>query len=204
MNLPNKLTILRILLVPLFILFSVGLPDFASKLLSVIGLGAFVNSFSDFISNGGLIASGVVFIISFSTDMLDGYIARKRNLVTDFGIFMDPIADKLLVTAALIVLASRNVIGAWIPVIIISREFIVTGLRLLASKKGIALAAGGFGKAKTVIQSVALAFLLFGNFRIAFLSSINAGGIILNVALVFTVASGVDYIIKNRTLFDNN
>ena len=204
MNLPNRLTLLRIFLIPVFILFSVGLPDVISKAISFIGLGNSINMFTNFVERWGLFAAGIVFLIAFSTDALDGYIARKNNLVTDFGIFMDPIADKLLVTSALVVLASRGVIGAWIPIIIISRELIITSLRLLASNKGIVLAAGGFGKAKTILQSVALTLLLFGNFSIAPLNAINAGGLILYAALLFTILSGVDYIIKNRSLFLNN
>ena len=200
MNLPNRLTILRILFIPVFILLSVGLPDIATRALFFIGMGAFAQAFAGFVASSGLIAAGVVFVIAFLTDMLDGYFARKHNQVTDFGIFLDPIADKLLVTSALIVLTSRGVIGAWIPTIIISREFIITGLRLLASNKGIVLAAGGFGKAKTVLQSVALTLLLFGNLGISFLTAINAGGMLLYAALLFTILSGADYIIKNRSL----
>jgi len=166
-----------------------------------VGLDGFVSDYDRFIDGAGYIAAGIVFLAAFATDALDGYIARKYDLVTDFGAFLDPIADKLLVTAALIVLTVRGVIGAWIPIIIISREFIVTGLRLLAAGKGVVLAADVFGKAKTLAQSVALTLLLFRNFSISFLISINAGGVLLYAAMVLTVFSGANYIVKNRGLF---
>ena len=204
MNLPNKLSIIRILLIPVFILFMVGLPDIANVLLTFAGMGGVVRALSGFVANYGLIAAGVVFVIAFITDALDGYIARERGQVTDFGAFIDPIADKLLVMSALVTLAARGVIGAWIPTFIIAREFIITGLRLIASNKGIVLAAGGFGKAKTIVQSVALALLLFRNFNLSFLEAVNAGGLLLYVALILTLLSGADYIIKNRALFDDS
>ena len=202
MNLPNRLTIVRIALIPLFVLLSAGLPDIIYRLLSFIGMGALVEAFVGFVARSGLAAAGIVFIVAFSTDALDGYIARKYKMVTDFGIFLDPIADKLLVTAALFVLTYRGMIGAWIPIVVVSREFIITGLRLLAASKGVVLAAGGFGKAKTALQSAAIALLLFQNFGAAPLVAINAGGLLLYAALVFTIISGVDYIIKNRSLFN--
>ena len=202
MNLPNRLTLIRILLIPFFMLLSVGLPDIFYKFFSLIGMGGAAGAFKSFVADNGLAAAGAIFVAAFSTDILDGYIARKRNQITDIGIFMDPIADKMLVAAALIVLSARGIIGSWIPFIIIAREFIITGLRLLASGKGIVLAAGGFGKIKTVVQSAALTLLLFGNFNISALIKINAGGILLYAALFFTIISGVDYIIKNRSLFE--
>ena len=201
MNLPNKLTMLRIALIPLFILFTVGLPDIFTRLFTFIGLGDLMRAFTEFVSDFGLLTAGIIFIIAFITDALDGYIARENYLVTDFGAFLDPIADKLLVTAALVSLAARGLIGAWIPALIISREFIVTGLRMIASNKGIVLAAGAFGKMKTVVQSAALILILFQNFHISFLASINAGSILLYIALLLTLLSGADYIIKNRELF---
>jgi len=200
-NLPNKLTLFRIVLIPVFILFAVGLPEVFSSFFSYVGMGALIREFNYFVEANGLFAAGVVFAIAFSTDALDGFFARKYNLVTDFGIFLDPIADKLLVTSALVALVARGLIGAWIPVIIISREFIITGLRLMASSKGIVLAAGGFGKAKTVVQSAALTLLLFQNFHILLPGAINAGSVLLYAALILTLVSGVDYIIKNRALF---
>lgn len=174
----------------------------AAWLLVNTGLGGFVLAFNEFITvGGGYIAAGAVFIIAFSTDALDGYIARKYNLITDFGIFLDPIADKLLVAAALIALTANGAVGVWVTVLMLSREFIVTGLRLIAANKGIVLAAGGFGKAKTATQSAALAMLIFRNFNIGILNTVNAGLILLYAALLLTIISGVDYIYKNRALF---
>ena len=200
MNLPNKLTLFRIALIPVFLFFFRELPEPLSLLLSFFGLDGAVRAFDAFVTGDGFFISGAVFVIAFATDALDGYIARKYKLVTEFGIFLDPVADKLLVTVALVALASRGDIGAWIPAIIISRELIITGLRLLAANKGIVLAAGGFGKAKTVVQSAALTLLLFQNFRLSFLVAVNAGVVLLYVALILTILSGIDYIVKNRSL----
>ena len=200
-NLPNRLTLSRIAMVPFFLLFAVRLPSFAVAFFSFVGLGGAIAAVDGFILRRGLIVSGVIFLLAFATDFIDGYVARKYKQVTDFGIFLDPIADKLLVSAALVALTSRGIIGAWITTLIISREFIVTGIRLLAMNKGVVLAAGGFGKAKTFTQAAALILLLFSNFNLGFLNAINAGGTILYIALIFTVLSGADYIIKNRSLF---
>ena len=200
MNLPNRLTMIRIILVPVFMAFAVQPPYVVAAFFTLIGLGGAVSRLAAFIQDYGLYVSGVIFVVAFLTDFLDGYIARKRNIITDLGVFLDPIADKLLVTAALVALTSRGVIGAWITIVIISREFIVTGLRLLAMNKGVVLAAGGLGKAKTFTQTAALALLLFRNFNLAFLEAINAGGLLLYAALVLTIISGADYIIKNRAL----
>ena len=201
MNLPNKLTLFRVALIPVFVVLSLRLPGTIAGVFISIGLEEFVSAYDRFVDGAGYIAAGIIFLTAFATDALDGYIARKYKLVTDFGAFLDPIADKLLVTAALVVLVVRGVIGAWIPIIIISREFVVTGLRLLAANKGIVLAADGFGKAKTAAQSVALTMLLFRNFNVSLLDSINAGGVLLYVAMVLTVFSGINYIVKNRGLF---
>jgi len=200
-NLPNKLTLFRVALIPVFVVLSLRLPGTIAGVFISIGLEEFVSAYDRFVDGAGYIAAGIIFLTAFATDALDGYIARKYKLVTDFGAFLDPIADKLLVTAALVVLVVRGVIGAWIPIIIISREFVVTGLRLLAANKGIVLAADGFGKAKTAAQSVALTMLLFRNFNVSLLDSINAGGVLLYVAMVLTVFSGINYIVKNRGLF---
>jgi len=201
MNLPNKLTIMRIIMIPVFLLLSAELPDTLNIFGLPVPLGAAFLPYNAFVRDYGHIASGVIFAAACATDALDGYIARKYKLVTDMGIFLDPIADKLLVTAALIILTSKGIIGVWIPAIIISREFIVTGLRLLASNKGITLAAGGLGKAKMIFQTAALILLIFRNFQIRLLETVDAGGVLMFAALVLTIASGVDYIYKNRSLF---
>jgi len=200
MNLPNRLTLIRIILVPVFMLFSITLPESVGALFPGDWLINLIRAINAFIEESGIYVAGVVFVVAFATDALDGFIARKYNLVTNFGAFLDPIADKLLVTAALIVLTARGTIGAWIPVIIISREFLITGLRLLAANKGIVMSAGGFGKVKTISQSIALTMLLFQNFNVGILNAVNAGLLLLYLAVALTILSGADYIIKNYEL----
>jgi len=192
---------LRIIIIPVFLALMTEVAGPVYWFISAVGAGGAIDGYNAFVKEGGgHIAAGLVFVAAFATDALDGYIARKKGLVTDFGIFLDPIADKLLVAAALIALVANGAIGAWVAVLMISREFIVTGLRLIAAGKGKVLAAGGFGKAKTAAQSVALTLLIFRNFGIGMLDSINAGLALLYVALAFTVLSGADYIIKNKDL----
>ena len=173
MNLPNKLTVLRVIMVPFFVFFMLA-PYFPD--------------------NGKYIAVAI-FIIASLTDMLDGKIARKYNLVTNFGKFMDPLADKLLVCSAMICLVATGQLASWIVIIIISREFIISGFRLIAADNGIVIAASYWGKFKTVFQMLMIIVLI--------LDIQNAGfqvlGVILTyVALVLTVVSLIDYIVKNK------
>ena len=172
MNLPNKLTVLRIIMVPFFVFFmltDVGGP--ANKWIALI-----------------------LFCIASLTDLLDGKIARKYNLVTNFGKFMDPLADKLLVCSAMICLVEMGRLPAWIVIIIISREFIISGFRLVASDNGIVIAASYWGKFKTTFQMLMVIFLI-----------IDLGGvfatvetILIYVSLALTIISLVDYIAKNK------
>lgn len=184
MNLPNKLTISRILLIPIFILI-LSLPlDFGSW---EIGAGSLpVHHF----------IAALLFIIASATDWVDGYYARKYNLITNLGKFLDPLADKLLVSAALIMLVQLDMAAAWIVIVIISREFAVTGLRLVAAGEGIVLAAGNMGKLKTATQMLAIIILLLHDFPFSYLN-IPVGTLMLNLALFFTVVSGIDYFYKN-------
>ena len=173
MNLPNKLSIFRVILIPFFVFFMLA-PYFPD--------------------NGKYIAVAI-FIIASLTDMLDGKIARKYNLVTNFGKFMDPLADKLLVCSAMICLVATGQLASWIVIIIISREFIISGFRLIAADNGIVIAASYWGKFKTVFQMLMIIVLI--------LDIQNAGfqvlGVILTyVALVLTVVSLIDYIVKNK------
>lgn len=185
LNLPNKITVSRIFLIPIFIIFMVI--DF--------GMGSF--------EIGGTILSvehmigALLFIIAAATDWFDGHLARKHNLVTNMGKFLDPLADKLLVSAALIILVELGSAASWIVIIIISREFAVTGLRLILAGGGEVVAANQLGKIKTATQLVAIASLLLNNI---FFEAINFpfGTIMLYIALFFTIWSGADYFYKNR------
>lgn len=169
MNLPNKLTIGRIVLVPVFMLF----------LLVNITYGKYFAAF--------------IFIVAASTDGLDGYIARKRKQITNFGKIMDPLADKLLVTAALISLVQLGEISAWVAFIILGREFAITGLRSVVAAEGVVIAASPLGKIKTITQIVAISLILLEDFYSAYIAFPLGQGV-LYVALFFTIWSGIDYV----------
>ena len=173
MNLPNKLTIFRVILIPFFVVFLLLDPS---------------NQTYRYIADA-------IFIIASLTDMLDGKIARKYNLVTNFGKFMDPLADKLLVSAAMICLIATGQLAAWIVIVIISREFIISGFRLIASDNGIVIAASYWGKFKTVFQMLMI-IVLIANIQVPFFTVL--GTILIYVALVLTVVSLIDYIVKNK------
>jgi CDP-diacylglycerol---glycerol-3-phosphate 3-phosphatidyltransferase len=142
------------------------------------------------------LAGAILFILASTTDWIDGYIARKYNLVTNLGKFLDPLADKLLVSAALILLVEIGLAPAWIVILIISREFAVTGLRLVAAGEGSVLAASQMGKLKTWIQIIAISLLLLHNWPLAFIG-FPLGIIALYLAMIITVYSGYDYFKKN-------
>ncbi|WP_226578947.1 CDP-diacylglycerol--glycerol-3-phosphate 3-phosphatidyltransferase [Halobacillus litoralis] len=184
MNLPNKITLSRIFLIPIFIIlmsvpFNWGVLDMGERELPVSHL-----------------AGALLFIIASTTDWIDGYIARKHNLVTNLGKFLDPLADKLLVSAALILLVEIGLAPAWIVILIISREFAVTGLRLVAAGEGSVLAASQMGKLKTWIQIIAISLLLLHNWPFAFVG-FPLGTVALYLALIITVYSGYEYFKKN-------
>ncbi|MCB6200450.1 CDP-diacylglycerol--glycerol-3-phosphate 3-phosphatidyltransferase [Extibacter muris] len=172
MNLPNKLTVLRIIMVPFFVLFM------------LTDIGGAANKW----------ISLVLFCVASLTDLLDGKIARARNLVTNFGKFMDPLADKLLVCSAMICLIPLGKLDAWIVIVIIAREFIISGFRLVASDSGIVIAASYWGKFKTVSQMFMIILL------IADLGGVfdMIGTVLIWVSLVLTVVSLVDYVAKNK------
>lgn len=171
MNVPNTLTVLRVIMIPFFVLFMLG----------------------DITSVDKYIALGI-FIAASLTDTLDGYLARKNNQVTNFGKFMDPLADKLLVCAAMICLMDLDRLPSWIVIIIISREFIISGFRLIAADNGIVIAASYWGKFKTVSQMALIIVLIMD------LGGVwNVVGTVLTwVALLLTVVSLIDYIAKNK------
>ena len=174
MNLPNKLTVLRVLMIPFFVLFAlVDLVPGCSPYIAV-----------------------AIFTIASLTDLLDGKIARKYNLVTDFGKFMDPLADKLLVCSALICLVSMDRLPAWMVIVIISREFIISGFRLVAAEQGVVIAASYWGKFKTVAQMVMVILLVF-DFGGAFDA---AEQIFIWLALILTVLSLIEYIYNNKNV----
>lgn len=172
MNLPNKLTVLRIIMVPFFVFFM--LTDAGGAANKWIALA--------------------LFCVASLTDLLDGKIARKYNLVTNFGKFMDPLADKLLVCSAMICLIEMDKLAAWIVIVIISREFIISGFRLVASDNGIVIAASYWGKFKTVFQMAMIIVLIMdlgGVFDMI-------GTILVWIALALTVISLMDYVLKNK------
>ena len=176
MNLPNKLTLLRTFMIPFFLFF----------LLTDIVLGA----------NSRFIALAI-FILASLTDLIDGKIARKYNLVTNFGKFMDPLADKLLVSSALIAFVGMGKLPIWIVVVIISREFIISGFRLVAADNGVVIAASMWGKYKTTFQMLMI-ILLIADLDIPHINIVE--NIFIYVALILTVVSLIDYIVKNKSV----
>ncbi len=185
MNIPNKITVSRILLIPIFVVIMMF--DFGWGNMTLFGAEMQVNYF----------VGGLIFIFASATDWVDGFYARKYNLVTNFGKFLDPLADKLLVSAAFILLVEMELAPAWIVIIIISREFAVTGLRLILAGQGEVVAANQLGKIKTWAQIVAISALILHN-TIFTLIGIPFDTIMLYVALFFTLWSGWDYFYLNR------
>lgn len=173
MNLPNKLTIMRVILIPFFVFFLLS-PYFPAY--------------------GNYIAVAI-FIVASLTDMLDGKIARKYNLVTNFGKFMDPLADKLLVCSAMICLIELDRLAAWIVIVIIAREFIISGFHLVASDNGVVIAASYWGKFKTTFQMLMVIVLIL-DIQMPFFQIL--GTVLTYVALILTVVSLIDYIVKNK------
>ncbi|MFG6340083.1 MAG: CDP-diacylglycerol--glycerol-3-phosphate 3-phosphatidyltransferase [Lachnospiraceae bacterium] len=176
MNLPNKLTIFRVILIPFF----------------VVLLLFDITAYDKWIALA-------IFIIASLTDFLDGHIARKYNLVTNFGKFMDPLADKLLVCSAMICLVELARIPAWVVIIIIAREFIISGFRLVASDNGVVIAASYWGKFKTVFQMLMICLMIADLEPLTLVTQI-----IMWVALALTVVSLVDYLMKNKSVMKEN
>ncbi|MDA7025791.1 CDP-diacylglycerol--glycerol-3-phosphate 3-phosphatidyltransferase [Bacillus sp. CLL-7-23] len=183
-NLPNKITLSRIALIPIFMIimlvpFQWGTLSFGTESIPVTHL-----------------VGALLFILASVTDWIDGYYARKFNLVTNFGKFLDPLADKLLVSSALIILVQYDLAPAWMVIVIISREFAVTGLRLVLAGTGEVVAANMLGKVKTWAQIIAISALLLHNLPFE-LVSFPFGLLALWVAVFFTIISGWDYFVKN-------
>lgn len=178
MNLPNKLTILRILLIPVMVvLFYLDMP------------------YANFIA-------AAVFIIASLTDTLDGHIARSRNMITDFGKFLDPIADKLLVVSAFLMLVENGSLSAVLVIIIIAREFIVSAFRMVAASKGLVIAAGPLGKIKTITQMLAVILLLVEQPGWA-VFGVSVGQVMAYICTLMTIWSGVDYIASNKHVLNH-
>ena len=173
MNLPNKLTMLRVCLIPVFLI--------------LYPYNLFGDPFSRYAALG-------VFVMASLTDALDGYIARRRHLITNFGKLMDPMADKLLAAAAMIAMAQTRALPAWVVVIIISREFLITGFRMLALERGIVIAASSIAKFKTASHFIMIVLILLGFIPPVIVRSVIAA------ATVLTVISAVDYIVKNKNV----
>ncbi|MDD2258358.1 MAG: CDP-diacylglycerol--glycerol-3-phosphate 3-phosphatidyltransferase [Bacilli bacterium] len=195
MNLPNKLTMFRIMLIPVIIIISLISSLQEIFLFSSVTVGNFIIL--------------IIFCVASFTDFLDGNIARKRNLVTDFGKFMDPLADKLLVISTMIILLEQGKFQAFnyglgfVLIIIIAREFIVTGIRLLAVQKNIVIAASSLGKVKTISQIFMIIILLLECFPITLFKGDSqdiTSLVVISIAGLFTLVSGIDYFIKNKEL----
>lgn len=182
MNLPNKLTILRVIMIPFFLYFLINNGDCIDLVDRYVAL--------------------IIFVLASLTDLCDGYIARKYNMVTNFGKFMDPLADKLLVNSALICFVEAGAIAGWIVIVIISREFIVSGLRMVASNAGKVIAASWWGKWKTTVQMIMIILLILP-WKFVF-HGINwfyvLQQIFIYLALVLTLVSMIDYLWKNRSI----
>ena len=193
MNTPNKLTITRIILSILLIIL---------LLFPFDRIGFHFPSFyvGSVLLNLKYVIGGIIFIVASLTDFLDGHIARKYNLVTNFGKFMDPLADKMLVSSAFICLVAQNKIAAWIVIVIIAREFVISGFRLVASDSGVVIAASYWGKFKTNFQMFAIILLMLNlgeNFP-AYAGGIHiVEQILVYIALILTIVSLVDYLAKN-------
>lgn len=173
MNLPNKLTILRIILIPVFIII---------------------------LMKEYYYISGILFVTASITDALDGYLARKYNLITDFGKIIDPLADKLLITSALICLVQLGGVAGWLAIVILAREFVITGLRSVAAREGIIIVAERSGKIKTVLQMLALSVILLRHWPFSIFTDLPIGDYLLWLAVCMTLYSGIEYIIKNKKL----
>ena len=183
MNLPNKLTVFRVILIVPFVLLMLG---------GYAQWGWFMAAFGGIADNTDYIAPAI-FIVASLTDLLDGKIARKYNLVTNFGKFMDPLADKLLVCSAMICLIELDRIPAWIVIIIISRDFIISGFRLVAADNRVVIAASYWGKFKTTFQMVMVCLMIANIEALNLLTQI-----VMWIAVVLTVISLVDYLVKNK------
>lgn len=172
MNLPNKLTLMRVVLIPIFLLVLFLMQEPYNRYIAT-----------------------AIFVVASVTDFLDGYIARKYHMVSNFGKFMDPLADKLLVMAALVSMVAMEDLPAWVVIVILAREFAITGFRTLAMEANIVMAASWWGKIKTTTQMIMIILVLL-QLPFAYMPMIET--VLIWLAVLFTVVSGVDYIVKNK------
>ena len=208
MNLPNKLSLTRIILIPVILLFMLPI--------SIPGIDA--SGWNAFISEYGMIIAAVLFVIASVTDLIDGKIARKYNLITNLGKFLDSLADKMLVISVLIALVDLNRISSVWVCIVVLREFAVTGIRMLASAQGVVMAAKMIGKIKTVFQMIAITYLMFETLLIRILEFLFkgwghtsivdtvqcVGNVLFLISIAMTIISGMDYLLKNLKYFKDN
>ena len=201
MNLPNKLSLMRIILVPVTVLFMLPINLFGWQ----------PEGWNNFVTNNGMIVAAVVFIIASLTDMLDGKIARKYNLITDLGKFLDALADKILVISVMIAFVELHRFSAWLLIIVVLREFAVSGLRMIAAANNDVIAARMVGKVKTATQMVAISYLMFEPlllkiFGFGFTGYANLqtnvitiiGDVLLGISMILVAYSGVDYLVKGK------
>ncbi|OPA75321.1 CDP-diacylglycerol--glycerol-3-phosphate 3-phosphatidyltransferase [Paenibacillus selenitireducens] len=187
MNLANKITIVRILFIPLFIMLFPIYPDWLIEKSTLV----------QHLQSYGIYYASIVFILASITDKLDGYIARKYNQITNLGKLLDPLADKLLVTSALILLVNQHFIYAWIAFVMIGREVVITYIRVVASSHKIALQADRFGKIKMVLQVVAIAAVMLKNRPFSYFTQVPIDQILMYAAVIVTLYSGYNYIKNN-------
>jgi CDP-diacylglycerol--glycerol-3-phosphate 3-phosphatidyltransferase len=178
MNLPNKITVFRVLTIPAILVLYMCEPYF---------------------SWNSRLAALILFVIAAASDMLDGYLARKRNLVTNFGKLMDPLADKMLVCSMLAAMTARGAVPAWVTILVVGRELYISGVRQLALERNVVVAASSLGKIKTILQMAMIVFLFFDMPEIAFF--IIAKGALIYAASLFTVISAAEYTLKNKEVF---
>ncbi|GIO96158.1 CDP-diacylglycerol--glycerol-3-phosphate 3-phosphatidyltransferase [Paenibacillus lautus] len=194
MNLANRITIARMLLIPLFILFFAEYPLWLTENSNFFG---FIHVYGTYMALG-------VFLLASATDKLDGYIARKYNQITNLGKLLDPLADKLLISVALIMMVQSGMVATWIAVVIIAREFVITGLRMVASEQGIALSADSLGKLKMVLQVIAIAAVLLDNYPFQLITMIQVDQFLMLAAVALTIYSGIHYLLNNYKLIKLN
>ncbi len=202
MNLPNRLSLLRIFLIPFTLLFMLPIKIYGFE----------PQGWNDFVTNHGMVIAAVIFIVASLTDFFDGQIARRRELVTNLGKFLDPLADKVLVISVLLGLLQLGRVNAWCVMIIVFRDFMMSGIRLVAASKGEVMAAKMIGKVKTAVQMIAIVYLLFEPTLYRLTSGAQQyplpvctisiiGDVLFDLCVLLTIISGLDYLFKNLDLF---